>query len=375
MATFNEIMEDYRQFKSVRGDNSPEYLAKLQEVTDLIEGRGIPSHKRQYLLREAMTTADFPQLFGDVLDRELLATYKAVSPAWQAFTKKSTVSDFRTANRFAITNGDQMLSQVAEKGEYLASDRDEEEYTIKAYKYGRQFDISWESIINDDLDALKDTPQRFATAVMRTEHYQVTNQYAGDVGTHTANANLFESGVNCVATALTIASLGTGITYMNSQTDANGEPFLTTPRFLVVPPALEITARQIITSTTNTWQQDTDSTVDAFQLPTANVLPQYGLQLIVDRYLPVCDTTSDNEGWYLFCSPTDIPCIEIAHLRGHESPEICMKASDKVAVGGASPLPSMSGDFATDNILYRVRHVFGVATLDHYGCYMGGYQG
>jgi hypothetical protein len=51
------------------------------------------------------------------------------------------------------------------------------------------------------------------------------------------------------------------------------------------------------------------------------------------------------------------------YLLGHETPEICMKASDKVSVTG-SPLSPFSGDFATDNIFYRVRIVCGGTQLD-----------
>ena len=58
-------------------------------------------------------------------------------------------------------------------------------------------------------------------------------------------------------------------------------------------------------------------------------------------------------------------------MKGHERPEICMKASDKVTIGGG-PIGPMSGDFATDNVFYRVRLVFGGTTLDWRATYLGG---
>ena len=51
-----------------------------------------------------------------------------------------------------------------------------------------------------------------------------------------------------------------------------------------------------------------------------------------------------------------------------------MKASDKVTIGGGAINP-MSGDFATDNVFYRVRLVAGVCTLDWRATYMGGATG
>ena len=49
-----------------------------------------------------------------------------------------------------------------------------------------------------------------------------------------------------------------------------------------------------------------------------------------------------------------------------------MKASDKVSIGGG-PVSPFAGDFATDNVFYRVRSVFGGTALDWRASYMGGY--
>ena len=369
-----KLMEDWNGYATLSDVNKGEgYEQKLAETLDLLSNaRGLPTHKHQYLLKEAMTTSDFPLLFGDVLDRQLLATYKAVPPVWKAFTRQSTVPRIYPqvgGYRFQFHGGDQFLAEVAQKGEYLASDREEERYPISVRKYGRQYDISWETLVNDDLGALKDTPTRFAMAAMRTEHRIVTGIYASDVGAHAANANLYQVGVNAAATVLSINALEVGIQQMNMFTDEGGEPILATPKFLVVPPALEFTARQILTSAT----KSVATGVVGVPYPTANVVANLGLTLIVDKYLPIVNTGNDQHTqWYLFSEPNDIAAIEAAHLTGHERPEIAMKASDKVTVGGGAIGP-MSGDFATDNVLYRVRLVFGAAAIDWRATYMGGY--
>jgi hypothetical protein len=41
-----------------------------------------------------------------------------------------------------------------------------------------------------------------------------------------------------------------------------------------------------------------------------------------------------------------------------------MKSSDKVAIGGGGEISPMDGDFATDNVIYRVRECFGANKLD-----------
>jgi hypothetical protein len=84
----------------------------------------------------------------------------------------------------------------------------------------------------------------------------------------------------------------------------------------------------------------------------------------VDPWLPIVDATGyDNTTWYVFADPSQGAAVEFATLRGYEDPEICMKNSDKVTVGGGALSP-FSGDFATDNIFYRVRMVYGFTQLD-----------
>jgi len=385
MPDLMKLMEDWNGYISAGDITRPEgYERRLTEVIDLLSNaKGLPAHKHEYLLREALTTSDFPLLFGDVLDRQMLAAYKATPPVWKPYTKLSTVPRISPqvgGYRFAMRGGDEHLDIVAEKGEYLASDRNADRYAISVDKYGRQFDISWEAIINDDLSALTDTPTRFAMAAQRTEHRVVVNMYAYDrvlaAGLHAVGGPLYTTNVlelNETAGALTIGFLEQGLEVMAGRTDAAGEPIYCRAKFLVVPPALEMTARQILTSTEKRYTGGAAGTA----WPTANVLPQYGLQLIVDPYLPAAavangsNGASSNTQWYLFSDPNDIRVIEAAHLVGHERPEICMKASNKVTVGGGAISP-MGGDFATDNIFYRVRLIFGATTLDWRGTYMGG---
>jgi len=375
-----ELMElvEGTNWEALSRQRRPEgWERKLKETIDLVSNaRGLPRHAHEYMMREVLTTSDFPLLFGDVLDRQMIAQYKATPAVWkQYFKARPTVQDFRDAYDFFITGGDQHMDRVAEKGEYLASERDELRYVINVYKYGRQFDISWETIINDDLNALRDTPNRFAKAATTTEHRLAVTQYANNVGAHVEGAGgfLYQVGLNGVAGALTVATLEAGIEAMANFTDQSGEACPVRPKFLVVPSALEMTARQILTSTEKMWLAGATTIAGAPDVvhPTANVVSGMGLQLVVDPYLQIINAGGTGAtGWYLFADPNDIAAVGYAHLAGHETPEICMKSSDKVTIGGGD-LGPMSGDFASDNIFYRVRLCFGVASYDWRGTYFG----
>jgi len=363
MPEFMKLIEDWSGYVALSEVQRPEgYEARLKETVDLLSNaRGMPRHRHEYLLREALTTSDFPYLFGDVLDRQVLAAYKAVEPVWKRFVRMGTVPRIYPqvgGYRFAITGGDQYLAEVTEKGEYLASERDETRYTCYVRKYGRQFDISWEAMVNDDLGALQDTPERFARAAARTEHRLVSNTYVTDL---VGAVNLYAgANGNSGALPLTVANLENTVEAMVAFTDANGEPIMNRPKYLVVGPGLEFTARQILTSATKMWTESAGG--GATPYPTANVISQYGLELVIDPYIPIYAPAAVLS-WFLFADPRDITAMECDYLVGHERPEICMKASDKVTIGGGAISP-MSGDFATDNVFYRVRDVFGCNRLD-----------
>jgi hypothetical protein len=370
------LMEDWRGYSALSEVPKPEgYEQKLKETIDLLSNaQGFPQHRHEYLLREALTTSDFPYLFGDVLDRQVLASWKATDPVWKKIVKMGKVPRIYPqvgGYRFAITGGDQYLAEVAEKGEYQASERDELRDAVYVKKYGRQFDISWEALINDDLGALQDTPERFGKAAVRTEHRLVSATYVNDLGTH-AGGNLYENGVNEDVLALTIANLETCVARMVAFTDVNGEPIWNRPKYLVVGPALEFTARQILTSANKMWLTDADDVTPPAAYPMTNVISQYGLELVIDPYIPILDASYPGS-WYLFSNPADIAAMEYDYLSGHERPEICMKASNKVTIGGGDISP-MSGDFETDNVFYRVRLVCGCNKLVTTGGWRGTYM-
>lgn len=99
------------------------------------------------LLKEVLTTSDFPLLFADTLDRQMVEAYMNWPAGdWKNYTKLTTVADFRTASRHKGDLGSSTLDQVLEKGEYTPIDVDETEYEITALKYGNQVDFSWETI-------------------------------------------------------------------------------------------------------------------------------------------------------------------------------------------------------------------------------------
>jgi hypothetical protein len=91
------------------------------------------------------------------------------------------------------------------------------------------------------------------------------------------------------------------------------------------------------------------------------------LTLHVNPYLPVIDTTHGDTAWYIFPDPSEIFCMVLARLRGHEEPEIFMKNPNAIKIGGGQD--PFNGDFDYDSVEYKVRHVCGAAVADYRGSY------
>ena len=368
MPDFLQLMESWSGYQPA-GEVAVNESA-LSALIDLMDNkqRWAP-HRHEYLLKEVITTTDFPYLFGVAIDRQMLALYRNTQADWRSWFKVSRVPNFNSHTREKVQGNDTVLPLVAEKGEYLVAPMSDHRYSIAALKYGRQFDISFEALINDSMGAFSNIPERFARAVLNSEAFLATSTYASAAG---PNVGLFGVGfvdidgqvlTNQGVLPLTIANLETTCSLMTLQTDVLGTPIMVRGVHLVVPPQLEFTARQILTSANKQWLDTAAGAI--IPMPTANVISQYGIQLHVDPWLPVVDATAtDDTTWYLFADPAQGAAVEFVYLSGYESPEVCMKNSDKVPVGGGGPLSPYSGDFATDNIFYRVRHIMGADQMD-----------
>lgn len=335
---------------------------KLAEAAKFV-GEVFQGKRPAHHLREAMTTSDFPYLFGDIIDRIMYGAYAETPQVYRNFARVATVQDFRTVKRFALNGGEGVLPAVAEQAEYPAGSVSDARYSYSVKKYGRRMPFSWEAIINDDLGALQDIPVRMGRAARRSESKFVTDLYCGTTG---PDGTFFASGNANIVTSnpgLSITALQTAFKILAAQTDADGEPIVIEAVRLVVPPALEVTAQNILNAT-QLWLDTNASAGTAQQnMVTQNWMARR-VGLDVDPYIPIIASSSNGStSWFLFASPSaGRPAIEVGFLRGHESPEVFIKAPNASRVGGG--LDAMNGDFDTDSIEYKVRHIFGGTMVD-----------
>jgi len=365
--TFAEAGLDWQGWNPVNNRRFTE--AQIAAGLDLINNRPyLRPHRHEFRLWEAVTTTDFPYLFGTIVERELMAQYGIVQPDFEAYTKIGTVPNFNQHTRHRRNGGRGVLREVTEKGEYLVTPSSDTQYTRQVRKLGEQFDISWEALINDGMGAFADIPEDYAKMAVNTEHAEVTGLIADATG---PDVLLFGApiadvdGVNVTnlgTLPASIANIQTTAGLMAAQTDVNGRPLSIRGIHIVVPPAMEWDMRAYMTSALKQWTEV--GAGGGVPVPTTNIIPQMGFQLHVDPWLPQIDVSGNvNTTWYMFADTGFGYAIGLDRLRGHEGPEICMKASNKVSTTGA-PISPFDGDFESDNVFYRVRLCIGGNYLD-----------
>lgn len=339
------------------GDRNPQAFS---EALNLVENVLTGNRYAALQFSEAMSTSDFPLLFGDILDRSLVGAYEEYPSDIMQIVDERRLRDFRQASRHAVDGAEGQLPKVGERAEYSEAALSEARDTTTVEKYGRRLSFSWEQMVNDDLDAFRDAPVRHGRAARRSEAKFVTGLYVGTAGP----SGTVYTGDRAITAALTDADdVEAALTVLANQVDEDGEPITFSGSYLVVPPALETRARRILETVEYREGGNADGPVSIIR---GNAL-RANLNLIVDPYIPVEADTNGATSWFVFGSPMDSrPALEFDRLIGHENPEIWVRTSDAQRVGGGTVGPD-SGSFDTDSIDYRVRHVFGGTALINTG--------
>jgi hypothetical protein len=354
-----------------RRQNNPVYRRRLLEVFDLYNRVLSGDRYAALTFQENMSTSDFANLFGDVLDRQILAKYVSAPVQWVQLARRGMVRDFRTVKRFTLDGGEAVLGAVKQLSEYPAAGLTDGAYSYSVGKYGRRIPLSWEDLINDDLDAFRSIPDRLGNAARRSEEKFVTGLYAASTGPNatffaTGNKNLVASGAS---SALSVTSLQSAFTLLASQVDTDGAPIYIDGVTLVVPPALTVVANNILNAT-EIWTAvgSGGAASDAGrqdQLRAANWMANK-VRVISNPWLPIITTTGTlgSTAWYLFADPTvGRPAMEVGFLTGHETPELFQKSPNAMRVGGGAVSPE-DGDYDTDAVEWKIRHVFGGTLMD-----------
>lgn len=330
----------------------------------------------EYRMKEAMTTPDFPLIFGDTLNRSLLSAYNApVVNDWRQYIAVGRVRDFRTNYAYALSGGDAALDKVTELGEYKERAFRETSWSFKIGKYGNRFAFSFEFFLMDDLDAFRNTPRLLARGARRRENRFATSLFVDANGPHAslyktnhtnpyggaAFSNVIVEGVT-PNPALTRTSLQAALDMLLSVRDENNEPIEIDMPILVIPPTLVEAAARILDPT------EVIETVGSVETRRSNPL-RNRVRVVINPLIPIIASTANgNTSWFLFADPNNgRPAVQVSFLAGFEQPQLFEKMPDQRRIGedgGGGGVNIMDGDFRVDELQNKVRMFIGGTQMD-----------
>ena len=125
--------------------------------------------QRQYLT----PTAAFPAILDNAIEKAYVAGHKQVPVTFDKWTKKGTLPDFKTHDNNYLAGPIGDFVEVPEGGE-LKHDKpvDAKLPTRKLKTYGKQFTLTRQAFINDDIGLVTSIPARHAAAARRTINRQ-----------------------------------------------------------------------------------------------------------------------------------------------------------------------------------------------------------
>lgn len=362
---FNEITQALRDIKQdpnftlmESSTESVESLKAQESLTNLIEKAvGGSPLARHALIQEAMTTADFPNLFGNILSRDVHALYSEFPAPWQTMSERTDLPDFRNRETFPQGTIDQVLSKASDDGMPAAENRNYTDPTAVTWGvdiYQATTELSFKQIQNDDLRFFSKVPAQFARAANRTELKVWTQTHWGATGP----TNLTQITDN---PTLTVANLKAAVAQVRKAVDAGGEPIMIEAPILEVGPDLEVTAHEIIKATALDIAASTGSTGIRV---TENWVSKFISNVVVNPYIPIVASSSNADtSWCLLAnSSRGAAAFEHGWLSGMAGPQIYMKAPNMQRVGGG--VNAAMGDFHTLSTQYKVLDIFGVKLID-----------
>lgn len=291
------------------------------------------------LARQAInSTTTFPAIMANLANKSVMVGFNEAETTYQIWAGKGSNRDFKEAARVALSEAGN-LELVPEGGQFQQDFLGEASARTKVATYGKLFSLTRQAIINDDLGLFSKIATKYGSAAKRLVNKMVYAQLTGNVKMQDGVA-LFDSKHGNVAgtgEALSVKSIAKAITAMRRQKGITGDATLNiTPKYLVVPPELEMTAYQIVNST---------AAVDGVNSGVAN--PCKG------RFVVVADAElTDPDAWYLVADASQHDTIEVTYLNGVETPR----------------LETRQG-FDVDGIEYKVAFDCGVSALDFRGVF------
>lgn len=265
-------------------------------------------------------TAAFPAILDNAIRKNIVQMYQEIPTTFQLWTTKGSVSDFKpTKDHSYLAGGAGEFLRVGENGE-LKADTPKTELLPQRQidTFGRQFSMTRQAFINDDVGFITEMPGLYAMSAKRTINKQVYKIlidnpaiFDGVSLFDNAHNNLIASGA-----APSIDTLQAAMLKLLHQKDPFGDSIMVEPKYVIVPVGYGFKMSQIL----ETAMID----VTGIGSHTANALYQYRnkLQVIEEGALNVLAGDGNAIPWFVAGDQRYAKSLQVDYLNGQETPTI-----------------------------------------------------
>lgn len=296
-------------------------LSMRELAIECLTIEGAPNARRMdndMLLRQFYNPSSaFPSIMDDTIQKAYTQGYQLVQTTFEQWTSKGSLKDFKeTKGHYYLAGPAGEFLLVPEGGE-LKADMFEDKMLPqrKLETYGRQFTMTREAFINDDIGFLTTLPSRYAASAKRTINNQVYKVlvenpkiYDGEPLFSAEHQNVVDAG-----TDLTPAVIQKMILMLKKQRDPFGQAMIVHPRYLIVPVGWEFKMRVLFGSPTINTPDNTQA---------VNPLYNYPFSVVEDPALDALTEEDQPMPWFMVGDSNVRGTIQVDYLNGQEMPII-----------------------------------------------------
>ena len=264
-------------------------------------------------------TASFPAILDNAIRKSIEHTYTHVPTTFQLWTSEGSVTDFKpTKDHSYLAGGAGEFLRVGENGE-LKHDVPKTDMLPqrKIDTYGRQFSMSRQAFINDDIGFITEVPGMYAASAKRTINKQVyeilmSNPaiFDGAPLFDAAHSNLITEG-----SAPSNDAIQRMMMKLLLQKDPFGESIMVQPANIIVPVGYKFLMTSILSSPTINTEGNTQA---------VNPLYQYREQLniVEEGVINALAGEGNPVPWFMTGDKRYAKSLQVDYLNGQKTPTI-----------------------------------------------------
>lgn len=334
---------------------------------------------RQAQLRfaESISHTDLPAQLRPVINGILQKEYDSVETTFESYTTKELVQTigeeekvkvygFNQDNIADLNHGETFLPgtlpRVGNRQSYPQLGLQATDKSKRADQYGEAFGIDWQTVVNSRgarVDLIRDAVTEFGKHARQLEDSKPVKNLVTGSGFNTAKIGS-AGAITGNPAADDILGIQKAVEHAQSF-KIDGSPVRFKKFVMLVAPGMAPSVRQALSGRVIKKTKGTGgSSVD---LVSFEQTVDLGVELeILENHWLSMIWSGIGKGFILIPVGGPRPTLTRNYLAGYERPSFWVKTSNAISFSGG-PVPYMEGDFDSDAIATKVRHVYGSDVL------------